>query len=130
MLKCNVRLRETWGLRLPDESQERRNRSWDVEGLSAILGVAASCSSCYDIRDIVYAYYTTYKVVENSSTTHDRFRPSWGSSGRHSPRVSVILMFYLNPNWTDFDKYTHLQVSPIWVQVEHKNDGNSGTVPT
>ncbi|GAA48721.1 hypothetical protein CLF_101953 [Clonorchis sinensis] len=32
-----------------------------------------------------------------------------GSSGRRSPRVSVNLMFYLDPNWTVFDKYTHLQ---------------------
>ncbi|KAG5444929.1 Arrestin [Clonorchis sinensis] len=40
------------------------------------------------------------QVAENSSTAHDRFRPSWGSSGRRSPRVSVNLMFYLNPNWT------------------------------
>ncbi|KAG5454029.1 hypothetical protein CSKR_102060, partial [Clonorchis sinensis] len=56
-----------------------------------VLHQAASCSSCYDIRDIAI------HVAENSSTAHDRFRPSWGSSGRHSPRVSVNLMFYLNP---------------------------------
>ncbi|KAG5449397.1 hypothetical protein CSKR_101160 [Clonorchis sinensis] len=31
---------------------------------------------------------TTHKVNENSSTTHDRFCPSSGSSGRRSPRVS------------------------------------------
>ncbi|KAG5442396.1 hypothetical protein CSKR_103633 [Clonorchis sinensis] len=41
-------------------------------------------------------------VAENSSTAHDRFRPSWSSSGRRSLRVSVNLMFYLNPNWTVF----------------------------
>ncbi|KER33716.1 hypothetical protein T265_00404, partial [Opisthorchis viverrini] len=38
---------------------------------------------------------TTHKVAENSSTAHDRFRPSWGSSGGRSPRVSVSLAFYL-----------------------------------
>ncbi|KER28575.1 hypothetical protein T265_04619 [Opisthorchis viverrini] len=38
---------------------------------------------------------TTHKVAENSSTADDRFHPSWGSSGRCSPRVSVNLM--LNP---------------------------------
>ncbi|KER27154.1 hypothetical protein T265_05765 [Opisthorchis viverrini] len=43
---------------------------------------------------------TTHKIAENSSTAHDRFRPTWGSSGRRSPRVSVNLMFYLNPNGT------------------------------
>ncbi|KER32812.1 hypothetical protein T265_01110 [Opisthorchis viverrini] len=39
---------------------------------------------------------TTHKVAETSSTAHDRFRPSWGSPGRRSPRVSVNPMFYLN----------------------------------
>ncbi|KAG5454742.1 hypothetical protein CSKR_104349, partial [Clonorchis sinensis] len=48
-------------------------------------------------------------VAENSSTAHDRFYPSWGSSDRRSPRVFVNLMFYLNPSWTDFEKYTHFQ---------------------
>ncbi|KAG5445014.1 hypothetical protein CSKR_105026 [Clonorchis sinensis] len=55
----------------------------------------------------------TPKVAENSSTAHDRFHPSWGSSGRRSSRVSVNLMFYLNPNWTDFEKYTHLQINLV-----------------
>ncbi|KAG5454544.1 hypothetical protein CSKR_104902 [Clonorchis sinensis] len=49
---------------------------------------------------------TSHKVAENSSTAHYRFRPSWGSSGRRSPRVAVNLMFYLNPNWTDFEKFS------------------------
>ncbi|KER23154.1 hypothetical protein T265_08887 [Opisthorchis viverrini] len=39
-------------------------------------------------------------VAESPSTAHDRFRPSWGSSDRRSPRVSVNLMFYLKPNCT------------------------------
>ncbi|KAG5444958.1 hypothetical protein CSKR_112142 [Clonorchis sinensis] len=47
-------------------------------------------------------FHVTLPVAENFSTAHDRFRPSWGSSGRRSPRVSVNLMFYLNPNWTVF----------------------------
>ncbi|KAG5453365.1 hypothetical protein CSKR_109378, partial [Clonorchis sinensis] len=59
---------------------------------------------------------TTHKVAENSLTAHDRFRPSWGSSGRRNPRVSVNNMFYLNPNWTDFDKYTHLQTNLIFAK--------------
>ncbi|KAG5453780.1 hypothetical protein CSKR_113836 [Clonorchis sinensis] len=50
-------------------------------------------------------------VAENSPTANDRFRPSWDSSDRRSPRVSVNLMFCLSPNSTDFDKYTHLQIS-------------------
>ncbi|KAG5451677.1 DNA repair and recombination protein rad54b [Clonorchis sinensis] len=55
----------------------------------------------------------TSKIAENSSNAHDRFRPSWGSSGRRSPRVSVNLMFYLNPHWTDFDKCAHLHISSV-----------------
>ncbi|GAA57081.1 hypothetical protein CLF_112111, partial [Clonorchis sinensis] len=34
-----------------------------------------------------------------------------GSSGKRSP---VNLKFYLNPNWTDFDKYTHLQINLVF----------------
>ncbi|KAG5452188.1 hypothetical protein CSKR_104288 [Clonorchis sinensis] len=50
---------------------------------------------------------TTHKGVENSSTAHDRLLPSWDSSGRRNPRVSVNLVFYLNPNCTKLAKYTH-----------------------
>ncbi|KAG5442040.1 hypothetical protein CSKR_112026 [Clonorchis sinensis] len=57
---------------------------------------------------------TTHRVAENSSTTDDRFRPSWGPAGRRSHRVSVNLMFYLNPKWADWDKYTHLQISLVF----------------
>ncbi|KAG5455111.1 hypothetical protein CSKR_107368 [Clonorchis sinensis] len=57
---------------------------------------------------------TTHKVAENSSTAHDRFRPSWSSSGRRSPRISVNLMFYLNRNWTDCNKHTHLQLNLVF----------------
>ncbi|KAG5450589.1 hypothetical protein CSKR_101750 [Clonorchis sinensis] len=54
----------------------------DVSSRLNVLHQAASCSSCYDIRDIAM------HVAENSLTTHDRFRPSWGSSGRRSPLVA------------------------------------------
>ncbi|KAG5451145.1 hypothetical protein CSKR_102686 [Clonorchis sinensis] len=68
--------------------------------------------SCYDIRDIViHVYSTTHKFAENSSAAHDRFRPSWGSSGRRSPRVSVNLMLYLKTNCTELAKYPHLQTN-------------------
>ncbi|KAG5450099.1 hypothetical protein CSKR_102232 [Clonorchis sinensis] len=75
-----------------------------------VLHQAASCSSCYDIPDIAI------HVAENSSTAHDRFRPSWGSSGRRSPRVSINLMFYLNPNCTVFEKYTHLHINLVFAR--------------
>ncbi|KAG5451363.1 hypothetical protein CSKR_105311, partial [Clonorchis sinensis] len=83
---------------------------FDVSRQLNVLHQAASCSSCYDIRDIAI------HVAENSSTAHERFRPSWGSSGRRSPRVSVNLMFYLNPNSTDFDKYTHLHINLVFAR--------------
>ncbi|GAA50187.1 hypothetical protein CLF_104172 [Clonorchis sinensis] len=57
---------------------------------------------------------TTRKVAENSSTAHDRIRPFGGSSGGRTARVSVNLMFYLNPNWTDFDKYTRLKINLVF----------------
>ncbi|KAG5441010.1 hypothetical protein CSKR_101240 [Clonorchis sinensis] len=57
-----------------------------------------------------------HQVAENSSTAHDRFRSSWDSSSRCSPRVSINLMFCLNPNWTDFDKYTHLQINLVFAR--------------
>ncbi|KAG5448124.1 hypothetical protein CSKR_106376 [Clonorchis sinensis] len=65
-----------------------------------------------------FALLGAHQVAENSSTAHDWFRPSWGSSGRRSPRVSVNLMFYLNPNWTVFDKYTHLQINLVFAREE------------
>ncbi|KAG5455102.1 hypothetical protein CSKR_107360, partial [Clonorchis sinensis] len=42
----------------------------DVSRQLNVLHQVASCSSCYDIRDIAI------HVAENSSTAHDRFRPS------------------------------------------------------
>ncbi|KAG5450534.1 hypothetical protein CSKR_101698 [Clonorchis sinensis] len=65
------------------------------------------------MRHIQLKHTTNEEVAENSSTAHDRFRPSWGSSGRRSPQVSVNLMFYLNSNWTVFEKYTHLQINLV-----------------
>ncbi|KER33482.1 hypothetical protein T265_00598 [Opisthorchis viverrini] len=34
---------------------------------------------------------TTHKIAENSSTTHDRFRPSWGSSVSYPPAAPELL---------------------------------------
>ncbi|KER22767.1 hypothetical protein T265_14782, partial [Opisthorchis viverrini] len=57
---------------------------------------AATCFSWNDFRDIaklrLFIEETTRKIPENSSTAHDRFRPSTsGSSGWLSPRFSVLL---------------------------------------
>ncbi|KER22952.1 hypothetical protein T265_09039 [Opisthorchis viverrini] len=48
---------------------------------------------------------TTPKVAEKSSTAHDQFRPSRGSSGKRSLRVSVNLMLYLNSNWNSTNTF-------------------------
>ncbi|KER33185.1 hypothetical protein T265_00884 [Opisthorchis viverrini] len=54
--------------------------------------------------------------ADMNDNAHDRFRPSWGSSGRRSPRVSVNLMIYLNPNCTVFEKSTHLQIDLVFTR--------------
>ncbi|KER21998.1 hypothetical protein T265_14956, partial [Opisthorchis viverrini] len=59
---------------------------------------------------------TTHKFAEKSSAALSHLRPSWGSSERRSPRVSVSLMFYLNPNRTVFEKYTNLQVNSVFTR--------------
>ncbi|KAG5454382.1 hypothetical protein CSKR_107237 [Clonorchis sinensis] len=55
-----------------------------------------------------------HKVAENSSTAHDRFRPSWGSSGRRSPRVSSTLCSTCTQIGLFFEKYTHLQITGLF----------------
>ncbi|KAG5451464.1 hypothetical protein CSKR_107619 [Clonorchis sinensis] len=34
--------------------------------------------------------------------------------GGGNPPISVNPIFYLNPNWTDFDRYTHLQINLVF----------------
>ncbi|KER21882.1 hypothetical protein T265_14990, partial [Opisthorchis viverrini] len=78
--------------------------------------------------EIIVIKETTHKVAENPLTAHDRFRPSSsGSSGRRSPRDSVNLVFYLNPNWTVFEKYTHLQINLMaqWWEREFTDRGSN-----
>ncbi|KER33449.1 hypothetical protein T265_00753 [Opisthorchis viverrini] len=70
-----------------------------------VLHQVASCSIRYDIRDIAM------HVAENSSTAHDRLRPTWSSSGRRSPRGFVNIMFYLKPSCTKLAKYTRLRIT-------------------
>ncbi|KAG5452109.1 hypothetical protein CSKR_107913 [Clonorchis sinensis] len=80
---------------------------FDVSRQLNVLHQAASCSSCYDIRNIAT------HVAESSSKAHDRLRPFWSSSVRRSPRVSVNFMFYLKQNCTKLSKYTHLQTNLV-----------------
>ncbi|KER28314.1 hypothetical protein T265_04843 [Opisthorchis viverrini] len=74
-----------------------------------------SVRTIFEISHYIFIKETTDKVAENSSTAHDRFLPSRGSSGRRSPRVSVNLMIYLNPNWTVFLRiHNHLQTNLVF----------------
>ncbi|KER27354.1 hypothetical protein T265_05599 [Opisthorchis viverrini] len=52
-------------------------------------------------------------VAENSSAAQGRFHYSTGSSGRHSPTVSIGFTFHLNSNWALIVRYTHLQSNLI-----------------
>ncbi|KER23230.1 LOW QUALITY PROTEIN: hypothetical protein T265_14680 [Opisthorchis viverrini] len=52
-----------------------------------------SFGTIFEISLYIFMRKTTHKIAENSSAAHDR---------RQSPRVSVNLMFYLNPNCTVF----------------------------
>ncbi|KAG5446395.1 hypothetical protein CSKR_113784 [Clonorchis sinensis] len=79
----------------------------DVSRQLNVLHQAASCSGCYNIRDIAIHF------AENSLTAYDRFRPSWGSSGGRSPRVSVNFMFYLGPDCTTFS--VSIESNRTWV---------------
>ncbi|KER26360.1 hypothetical protein T265_06405 [Opisthorchis viverrini] len=45
-----------------------------------LYGCKAWLIQMADLRDLQTTDETTHKVAENSSTAHDRFRPSWGSS--------------------------------------------------
>ncbi|KAG5454321.1 hypothetical protein CSKR_109227, partial [Clonorchis sinensis] len=66
------------------------------------------------------AEHSAHNIAENFSIKHDRFRASWDSSGRHSPQVSVNLMFYLNPHCTELDKNAHSHVD--WVFTEDSSE--------
>ncbi|KER33661.1 hypothetical protein T265_00547 [Opisthorchis viverrini] len=59
----------------------------DVSGQLNVLHQATSCFSRYGIRDFAIHVY--------------------------SPRVFVNLMIYFYPNWTAFEKYTHLQINLV-----------------
>ncbi|KER25836.1 hypothetical protein T265_14141, partial [Opisthorchis viverrini] len=73
-------------------SSELLRCHWTMEPSTSTSGEGDLCPS--DRRGYIFIKKTTHEVAENTSTAHDRFRPSWGSSGWHSPRVSVNLMFY------------------------------------
>ncbi|KER29273.1 hypothetical protein T265_04111 [Opisthorchis viverrini] len=70
-----------------------------------------SDGTIFEISQYIFINEATHKCTEISSTAHNRFCPSWGSSDRRSRRVSFN---YLNPNWTVFEKHTHLQINLVF----------------
>ncbi|KAG5441965.1 hypothetical protein CSKR_110776 [Clonorchis sinensis] len=66
--------------------------------LSFMMPPHVSFGTIFEISQYIFIKETTHKLVENSSTAHDRFHPSWGSPGGSSLRVSVNLMFCLFSN--------------------------------
>ncbi|KAG5448038.1 hypothetical protein CSKR_106593 [Clonorchis sinensis] len=54
-----------------------------------------STGTMFEISQYIFIKETTHKVAENSPTARDRFRSSWCSLDRHSPRVPVNRMFCL-----------------------------------
>ncbi|KER22850.1 hypothetical protein T265_09126 [Opisthorchis viverrini] len=54
------------------------------------------------------------RLAENSSTAHYRVWPSSGSLGRRSLQFYLNAMFYLNQNWTEFDRYSNLHTNVVF----------------
>ncbi|KAG5447752.1 hypothetical protein CSKR_106788 [Clonorchis sinensis] len=73
-----------------------------------------SVDTIFEISQCIFMEETTHKVAENSPRAHDRFCPSWDSSGKHISRDSVNLVSFFNSNWTDFDKYSQLHISLVF----------------
>ncbi|KER33519.1 hypothetical protein T265_00633 [Opisthorchis viverrini] len=67
---------------------------------------------------------TTHKPTENSSTAHYRFRPSWGSSGGRSSRVSFNLVLYLLIRQSVVSA-----ADPLQCLMPEKKDSQKGTQP-
>ncbi|KAG5450666.1 hypothetical protein CSKR_108784, partial [Clonorchis sinensis] len=111
----NIRLTETRGLLLPDEPKKGktgRGLSKRFQQPCRKLDIMSTIAS--ETGELDFAFESS--CTEQTGITHNRFRPSWGSSGRSSPRVSVNLMFYLIPNWTVFEKYTHLHINLVFAR--------------
>ncbi|GAA36356.2 Niemann-Pick C2 protein, partial [Clonorchis sinensis] len=121
-LNCRRRKHEVCGIaRLHKPSREQSRCTVWVRTTEIPVNECAthdrlvSVATIFEISPYIFIKETTHKVAENFSTAHDRFHPSIsGSPGRRSPRVSVNRTFYLNPNWTDCDKYTGSKNVTVW----------------
>ncbi|KER32226.1 hypothetical protein T265_01659 [Opisthorchis viverrini] len=80
-----------------------------------------SVGTIFDISQYICLKQSTPKFAEKCSTAHDRFRHSWASSPPSFRQTYVLI---------DLQMGVFFEIGPIWVQVEHKVDGNSGTAPT
>ncbi|KAG5449106.1 hypothetical protein CSKR_100240 [Clonorchis sinensis] len=82
-----------------------------------LLGTSRQLKNILNKRtswDLVESPVKTRLIAGNVSTSHDRFHPSCGSSGRRGPRVSVNPVFYLSPNCMKLNNYTHLLTNLVF----------------
>ncbi|KER32969.1 hypothetical protein T265_01060 [Opisthorchis viverrini] len=98
---------------------------WNVQAAETTSKSKPPQDSVGTIFEILQYTFIKETTAENSSTAYYRFCTSTsGSSGRRSPRVSVNLMFYLNPNWAVFQT-AHDWLSKSFQQPSHLST-NSG----
>ncbi|KAG5451208.1 hypothetical protein CSKR_112837 [Clonorchis sinensis] len=116
-LSFNIRMTETRGLRLPDEPQQGQNRLCAFEEFSATLYAAP------DIHFHVADEYGEAEYTRKTSASTD-------SPGTQLNLPFVMFQLSLTQNQIDLQMSIFIEISAIWVQVEHKFDGNSGTAPT
>ncbi|KER20288.1 hypothetical protein T265_11131 [Opisthorchis viverrini] len=92
-----------------------------VDDAAKVTGFASPGSLMFQSLRYSRNRDTCIFVAENSPTTDNRSRHSWGLSDRRSPRVSVNLMFCLKPNCTKLEKYTHSQTNLVFreTHLEH-----------
>ncbi|KAG5451244.1 hypothetical protein CSKR_112844 [Clonorchis sinensis] len=97
-LTCEASVLPLLHQRMLDASEFSRLSRRTCLRLSDVIGVPdrSIASTLFEIPQHIFAKETTHMSAENSSTAHDRLRSSCGSSCRHSPRVSVNRMLYLD----------------------------------
>ncbi|GAA49210.1 hypothetical protein CLF_102688 [Clonorchis sinensis] len=122
--KTRFRIVENIRVRTACNSAQKHSRAWDRNSSelheSPRTVARNTCNS-----------YTAEKTYPASGTSsrYSQHLSSNGSSGRRSPRGSINLMFYLNPNWTDFEKYTHLQINLVLRETRSKTGDSAGFQP-
>ncbi|KAG5454717.1 hypothetical protein CSKR_104910 [Clonorchis sinensis] len=128
---------------LPSQYDSKWNLLVDnccVEQLN-VLNQAALCFSWYDTRDIAIYCRVEYKHMYICNALLIRLlkvlrQPTTGfallgtQQETSQTEDSVGFQLSLSQDQIDLQISVFIEVSPSWVQAEHKVDGNSGTAPT